>query len=482
MNTIVAEPGSELPKRKSLRAKGLVATLVLVAYLLGAVVYVSMERAKIYESMQALDQLSQHEKAVALTESAVNGARIDVNMASNAAHADPGMPEEISLYMESCDKLFAALDAFDPSYTLLHRAITRSYEALEAAPDRSNWIDLRESLSRATDELAIRRANLLEQREVLTLGYQRQYDAVTIESLALAALGVAVFGSIAAWFFSRLARDIGRLEDHAGQIVRGTRGVALDVGREDELGRLMHAVNRMAVDLDEREKQIEVDAHRRFHQDKMLAVGALAAGISHEVNNPLAVITGAAQEIGAMDGAELPQSVTDNARLIVAQAERAAQAARRLAEVAAPQASERDWVDVNAMVRRVAQLIGYDRRYRHFVFDTDLDLQLPAIHVSGNAVQQVLMQMLSIACDAMVAGHAESKTLRLQTQCVDGQIEMQLLFPPVLDFDRPEVQRVLLLSRAIIEPLGGKLAFGQTAGPLQRIKLTLVAETGIEQG
>jgi signal transduction histidine kinase len=469
-----------LPLRKSLRGKGLFATLALLAYVLVAGLYVAHERAKILDSVAALERLAQHEKAVALAEAAVNGALVDVNSASNAALPEPAMPSEIALYMESCAKLFSALDEFDPAYALLQRAMQRSYQSLVASPQRANWIELRESMGRAGDELEIRRRRLVEERDALTLGYQRQYDAVTVESLLLAVIGLAMFGSLAAWFFSRLAGDIRRLEGHARQIVHGTRGVALPVHREDELGHLMRAVNRMATDLDEREKQIELDGQRRAHQDKMLSVGALAAGIAHEVNNPLAAISGAAQALRQADGAPTAQQIEDNTQLILAQAERASRAARQLAEVSAAETAERNLIDLNALLRRVVQLNGYDRRYRHLNFATALDPSLPAVKTAGDALRHVLMQIVTVACDALVATGQHRATIEMATAAEGPDITVRMSLPAVLDFTQPELQRALLISRALIEPQGGRLAFGQDEAGLLRFKLTLPAESGEE--
>jgi hypothetical protein len=57
-------------------------------------------------------------------------------------------------------------------------------------------------------------------------------------------------------------------------------------------------------------------------------------------------------------------------------------------------------------------------------------------------------------------------------------VQVQFEFPAQLDFTSADVQRVLLLSRAMIEPLGARLAFGQDSGPLLRIKLAWPADPG----
>lgn len=478
MNTFEAEAApAALPVRKTLRAKAFVATMALVAYVFGAALYVAMERASIYDSMQTLHELAKHEKALALTEAAVNGALLDVTESGSVERPEPAMLSEITLYMESCDKLLTALEVFDPRYALLQRAITRSYAELKAATFRANWLGLRESLARASSELEIRHRGLNQQRDDLTIRYHRQYDAVTIESLLLSLVGIAVFGAMVAWFFSRLATDIRQLESHARQIVRGARGVALPVARGDELGQLMHAVNQMSSDLEQRERQIELDTERRSHQEKMIAVGALAAGVAHEVNNPLAVIAGTAQELSALQGEELAQRVTEATQLILAQAQRAAHATRNLAEVAALQPTAFDWVDVNAMVRRVLQLMGYDKRHRHIEFLCNLATDLPAVLGPGAAIQQVLMQLMSLGCDALPTENGHAK-VQVSTRHANGWIEIALTIPVPLDFNCPKVQRLLLLVRAIVEPLSAGIEMDQEAVGKQRLILRWPVHSG----
>lgn len=462
------EPSGPVPARRSLRTKGLLATLALLVYLMAGGLYLTRERVKLDDMVEALQELARHEKALALAEAALGAASVDVNELSTAEQPRPAPPTEITLYMETCVKLFGALDEFDPAYALLQRGIARSYASLLEQPVRANWIELREAMRRAADGLEIHRAQLGDERERINGDYRRHYDRVTVESFAIGGVGFAVFGAAAAWFFTRLTGDIRRLETHARRIVHGSRGAALPVRRHDELGSLMQAVNHMAGELDAREKQIEVEGQRRSHQDKMLALGALAAGVAHEVNNPLAVITGIAQQLQEADA-----RLTEPVEQIIAQSRRASQAARNLAELAAPQPADFDWIDLNGIVRRVVQLTGYDKRYRHLPFELALDTSLPALRSVGSAVEQVLMQVVALGCEACAAAPRGGPALRAATGRTGEAAQVELHFPTRLDFNRPDVQRTLLLSRATMEPVGGRLAFDQADEPTLHVTLVL---------
>jgi hypothetical protein len=73
----------------------------------------------------------------------------------------------------------------------------------------------------------------------------------------------------------------------------------------------------------------------------------------------------------------------------------------------------------------------------------------------------------------MAASGEKATWLGIRTEPCAGGACIGLCLPPVLDFSRPEVQRSLLLCRAVVEPLGGRLAFGQAGSDRLRMTLTL---------
>lgn len=462
-----------MPFWHSLRGKGLLAMLAMLAYVAASTWYVSLERAGILESMGALQQVAEHEKALAVAEAAIDAARVDVAQAGASGTSEPMSPGELAMLMESSTRPLAALETFDASYAGLTRAIDRSHRSLAAARDRDHWIDLRETMARTAADLDLRKRNLEQHRLSLTTQYHQRYDAVTIESIGLAIAGIAVFGTVVAWFFARLTHDIRRLEHHARAVVQGARGHPLRSQRRDELGGLMRAVDQMADDLDAREKTIEFDHQRRSHVDKMSAVGALAAGVAHEVNNPLAVISGLAQELQSVDA---PAVVREQATSILEHVQRAAFAARHLAEVAQPPPAALDWVDVNGLVRRTVDLMRFDKRYRSLQIESKLSPELPSIRHSGETVQHALMRALTVACDAALLAPQATRTVRVQSRkgpepdCV----EVVFGFDGTIDLRDPALQRTVIFTRSILAPMAGWLSIDPRAESPARIVVKLL--------
>lgn len=161
-------------------------------------------------------------------------------------------------------------------------------------------------------------------------------------------------------------------------------------------------------DLTERkhaERELELARSQLSHREKMAAIGQLAAGIVHEVGNPVAAISGAIEVLlaqrarGGEDRAarELEEA---NLRLIEAQVHRLAGIGREIAEFAGPQPSERQLVDVNQLARSAVALLRYDPRVRSVQLEVRLDPAVPAIRGSADQLTQVLLNLLLNAADA----------------------------------------------------------------------------------
>jgi signal transduction histidine kinase len=294
-------------------------------------------------------------------------------------------------------------------------------DALQRESTRSNATALRSALAGLIGEVDTLADRVRVQRASLSAGYQRMYDSVTLMSIMLGILGMVVFGALIMLFFGRLASDIRGLGNRARDIVTGYRGAPIAVTRTDEVGQLMQDINNMEAELVRREAQIEISRQQYFHREKMAAVGSLAAGIAHEIGNPIAAIAGVAQAISEEQQSRICASTGAVCRpdLILEQTTRIASITREISEFSAQRPAESGWLDLNGLVRSTCNFMRYDRRFRDISLTLELDNQLPAAMAVADHVVQVLMNLLANAADAVHDVQGRVPVVVVRTRC-DG--------------------------------------------------------------
>ena len=168
------------------------------------------------------------------------------------------------------------------------------------------------------------------------------------------------------------------------------------------------------------QQELETARQQYFHHDKMAAIGQLAAGILHEVGNPIAAISGAAAEVKqACDSEADGETIGRNIDMIDEQITRLGKITREIADFASPKPSEREMLDLNGLLRGVASLLSYDRRFSSIGFDLQLDKNLPAIVAVNDQLTQVFMNLLINAMDACSSLDREIHNIVLKTE-LDG--------------------------------------------------------------
>ncbi len=149
------------------------------------------------------------------------------------------------------------------------------------------------------------------------------------------------------------------------------------------------------------QRELDTSRQQYFHQDKMVAIGQLAAGILHEVGNPIAAIAGATAEFrNSITDSGADREVLRNIELIDEQITRLGNITREIADFASPRPRERELFDLNGLLRSTARLLNYDRRFSSIGIDLQLDKNLPAVVGVADQLTQVFMNLLINAMDA----------------------------------------------------------------------------------
>jgi two-component system sensor histidine kinase HydH len=155
--------------------------------------------------------------------------------------------------------------------------------------------------------------------------------------------------------------------------------------------------------------------YRRLQErDRLAALGQMAAGLAHEIKNPLGAIKGAAQLLGEPGGESQPDpSTREFVGIILEEVDRLDRVVRSVLDYGRPSKGNPGPVDVNAAVRRTLRVLGSNRD-QEVRFVVQVDDELPPVRIDEEQLRQVLINLVKNAEEAM--GGAGEVTLTTRTR------------------------------------------------------------------
>ncbi len=326
----------------------------------------------------------------------------------------------------------------------------------------------------------------------------------------IAACGMLLLVSIAVLQARRISRPLKTLEDAARLIADGDLTRDVVVHAPAEIQDLAQSINRMARKLEaekneleewgttlekrvqERTEEIRKIHSQLFRSEKLASLGKLAAGVAHEINNPLTGILANSSLLLEDLAADDPRR--EDVEIIVKETIRCREIVKRLLDFARQTKPQKKLTDVDVLIDTIILLVRNQTSFRNIVITTRLAGGLPQILCDSDQIQQVFINIILNAAEAMTGGGALTVCSSLSG---DGEFvtvdiadtgpgipeeRRERIFDPFFTTKEHGTGLGLSISYGIVEQHGGDISVESSVGKGSTFTVRLPVHTRETEG
>jgi len=211
----------------------------------------------------------------------------------------------------------------------------------------------------------------------------------------------------------RLMQPIVRLKEGAEKIGRGEFGYRIEVTSKDEIGELSEGFNTMAQNL----KNLQIMEERLRQSERLAAVGKFAAGIAHEINNPIGNVIGVAKLMKKNVSNEADE---EDIETIIKNADRCARITKDLLTYSRQSPPQKEMASVNILIDDALNAVKHQINSRDIKINKELRVDLADIYMDPLQISQALNNILLNAVQSI----DNSGSITIETLLSGGMVEI----------------------------------------------------------
>ncbi|MEM3490054.1 MAG: cache domain-containing protein, partial [Nitrososphaerota archaeon] len=244
---------------------------------------------------------------------------------------------------------------------------------------------------------------------------------VVLIPVTLGALLLAVL--LGYYLTDGILRPVRRLIDSAREVQRGNFSVEIGEKSRDEIGILQGVFEEMVESLKQREKIKDMEKEILYlKSEKQASIGKLAAGVAHEINNPLTGVLTYTHLL--LQREDIPQDAKEDLKVVLEATERVRKIVRGLLSFSREMPLEKEPTDINELIRSTLALTENQALIKGVNLVFEPRAQIPPILLDRNQMQSVILNLVVNALDATSKGGTIKVTTDILAQ-TDSKGDLQ---------------------------------------------------------